>query len=107
MNNWTLFNPDDWKDVFVLTFFGVCSVATVALPIWLKVRKIDDQVTNNHDENLRDEITRGFKEIREDISVVREELRLDRASINSLRDDLRVERTERIDGDKRRVDDQS
>lgn len=107
MNTWHIFNPDDWRDVIVLVFFGVCSVMTVALPIWLKVRSIDDQVTNNHDENLRDEITRGFKEIREDISVVREELRLDRSSINSLRDDLRVERTERIDGDKRRADDQS
>lgn len=45
------------------------------------------QVKNEHDENLRDEITRGFREIREDLRAIREE--------------LHVERKERIEGDKR------
>ena len=53
-----------------------------------------DQVRNSHEENLRDEITRGFKEIREDIKVLREDHR-------HLREDLHLERRERIEGDRR------
>lgn len=45
------------------------------------------QVKNEHDENLRDEITRGFKEVR--------------ADIRSIRDELHTERKERIEGDLR------
>lgn len=51
--------------------------------------EIREEVKNNHAENLRDEITRGFREIRADISGLREE--------------LRTERVERIEGDKREV----
>ena len=47
------------------------------------------EVKNEHSENLRDEITRGFREIRADISGLREE--------------LRTERIERIEGDRREV----
>ena len=53
-----------------------------------------DQVRNDHTENLRDEITRGFSEVREDIKVLREDHR-------SLREDLHLERRERIEGDRR------
>ena len=45
------------------------------------------QVQNSHTENLRDEISRGFREIREDIRALREE--------------LHTERKERIEGDRR------
>lgn len=45
-----------------------------------------DQVKNDHTDNLRDEITRGFREVRGDI--------------RSLRDELHLERIERIEGDK-------
>ena len=82
-----MFNPDDWKDVFVLVFLGICSVATAGIPVMIKLRKIDDQVSNSHDENLRDEITRGFREIRADIRL--------------LSDELHTERKERIEGDLR------
>ena len=47
------------------------------------------EVKNSHEENLRDEITRGFKEVREDIQHLRKE--------------LHTEREERIEGDKREV----
>ena len=47
------------------------------------------EVKNSHQENLRDEITRGFKEVREDIQHLRKE--------------LHTEREERIEGDKREV----
>ncbi|AHG23812.1 minor tail protein [Mycobacterium phage EagleEye] len=88
MSDIAVFNPDDWKDVFVLVFLGVCSVATAGIPVWAKLKKIDTQVSNTHDENMRDEITRGFREIREDIKGLREE--------------LRTERIERIEGDRRK-----
>ena len=50
-------------------------------------QQIVEEVKNSHRENLRDEITRGFKEIREDI--------------RNLRDELHTERQERIEGDRR------
>lgn len=101
-----MFNPDDWKDVFVLCFVSVCSVAGLALPAYFAVKKtanenakkldtaaekiarIDEQTSNNHDENLRDEITRGFREVREDIRL--------------LATALNIERQERIDGDRQK-----
>ncbi|AEJ93328.1 minor tail protein [Mycobacterium phage SuperCallie99] len=95
MNTITPFNPDDWKDVIVLVFFGACSVATAALPFWAKLKKIDTQVSNTHEENMRDEITRGFREIRDDMREVRED-------IKGLREELRTERIERIEGDRRK-----
>ena len=45
------------------------------------------QVQNEHSENLRDEITRSFKEVKEDLRI--------------MRDELHVERKERIEGDRR------
>ena len=54
------------------------------------------QVRNAHTENLRDEITRGFQEIREDLEILREENR-------HMREELYLERKERIEGDKREV----
>ena len=90
-----LFNPDDWKDVFVLCFLGVCTVASAAVPLWAKLKKIDNQVSNSHEENLRDEITRGFKELRDDNRDLRDD-------ISGLREELRTERRERIAGDERR-----
>ena len=82
-----VFNPDDWKDVAILAFLGLCSIIPAAIPVWNKLKRIDDQVSNSLSENLRDEITRGFKEIRDDIRF--------------LRDELHTERKERIEGDKR------
>lgn len=76
----------DWKGVIVLMFLGVCSVAAIVLPVWLKVKKIDTQVSNTHEENFRDEMTRGFREVREDIRL--------------LSTALNIERQERIDGDR-------
>ncbi|EHB44160.1 bacteriophage protein [Mycolicibacterium rhodesiae JS60] len=88
-------NPDDWKDMATIMFLGACPVIAAGLPLWFKMRKIDGQVSNTHDENLRDEITRGFKEIREDNREIRKD-------IGGLREELRTERKERIDGDRQR-----
>lgn len=84
-----LFNPDNNWEVALLAFLGVIPLVSAAIPLWLKIKKIDTQVSNSHEENLRDEITRGFKEIREDI--------------RQLRGELHTERQERIDGDRREV----
>ncbi|AFM54992.1 minor tail protein [Mycobacterium phage Astro] len=81
----TPFNPDDWMDVIALIGLGMCPVLAAVIPVWLKLRDVKEQVCNNHDENLRDEITRGFAEIRKDIGGLREE--------------LRTERKERMEGD--------
>lgn len=89
-----VFNPDDWKDIAILAFLGLCSVVSAGIPVWHKLKRIDDQVSNYHDENLRDEITRGFREIREDIKILRDEHR-------ELRKELHTERQERIEGDRR------
>ena len=55
------------------------------------------EVKNSHQENLRDEITRGFREVREDIKIILEEHR-------QIRHELHTERKERIEGDKREVE---
>ena len=83
-------------DAVVLMFLGVCSIVAAGLPLWLKLKRIDNQVSNSHEENLRDEITRGFKEIREDVSEIHKDIR-------GLRGELRTEREERIEGDRLRI----
>lgn len=90
-----VFNPDNGWEVALLAFIAVCGLFGAVAPVWItqrsqtkKLNKIDSQVSNTHDENLRDEITRGFREIRQDIGGLREE--------------IRTERLERIEGDKRR-----
>lgn len=90
-----IFNPDNGWEVVLVAFLAVCGVASAVLPVWLKLSKIDGQVSNSHDENLRDEITRGFKEVRADMKEMR-------ADIGGLREELRTERIERIEGDRRR-----
>jgi hypothetical protein len=59
------------------------------LPVWLKVKKIDNQVSNSHEENLRDEITRGFREVNLALRLIQEQ--------------LNTERVERIEGDRLRL----
>lgn len=90
----TPFNPDSWMDVVALGMLGSLTLAGIVIPAIIvshrsssdKLDAIEEQVSNDHEENLRDEISRGFKEVREDI--------------RSLRDELHTERKERIDGDK-------
>ncbi|BBC43589.1 hypothetical protein PBI_AN9_33 [Mycobacterium phage AN9] len=83
-----LFNPDNAWETALLFFVALCSVLPLTLPFWFKIKKIDSQVSNSHEENLRDEITRGFKEVREDIRLLHEA--------------LNIERRERIAGDEKR-----
>ncbi|QFG10401.1 hypothetical protein KIV65_gp68 [Mycobacterium phage Anthony] len=88
-------NPDqvtpfiqDWKGLVALLFLVLSPIITAGLPLWFKVKKIDNQVSNDHTENFREEMTRGFREVREDIRL--------------LSTALNTERQERIDGDRLR-----
>ncbi|QGJ88783.1 membrane protein [Mycobacterium phage Yecey3] len=102
-----LFNPDTPLEAALLAFVALCTMLGLVLPVYLtqrsqnkKLNQINDQVSNTHDENLRDEITRGFKELQTVIADHRKEVRED---INGLREELRTERVERIEGDRLRV----
>lgn len=92
------YNPENWVDLVGLGITGT-ALAVVA---WLSHRRlkgpldeVKDQVQNGHtDTNLRDDIDRltalvvdGFHETRQDIRGLREE--------------MRIERVERIEGDRR------
>lgn len=96
----TPFNPDSWMDVILLVLIALIGTAGATIPTVMSRRHsktlgaIENQVTNAHDTNLRDDIdrltillTEGFTETRKDIRGLREE--------------LRTERVERIEGDRR------
>lgn len=96
----TPFNPDSWMDVAALVILALITTGGATLTTVIARRhgktlgSIQDQVTNEHDTNLRDDIDKltalvaeGFSETRKDIGGLREE--------------LRTERIERIEGDRR------
>ncbi|AIK67747.1 minor tail protein [Mycobacterium phage Piro94] len=100
----TPFNPDSWMDVIALAIISAFSLAGVVAPVLLSSHRkqnktletVREHVANSHKTNLRDDIDEinrslqaGFCEIRRDIGGLREE--------------LRTERIERIEGDKLRV----
>lgn len=98
------FHPDDWNDVVVYLIVGIPAIIAAIAGFRYQNKALGksnqiasqtlDQVKNDHDSNLRDDIDtlgsqirQGFKEIHVDISGLREE--------------LRTERIERIEGDRR------
>lgn len=104
------FNPDDWFDLIAYLIVGIPAIiaAVGAIAARKALEKshnsqtatadaVLDQVKNDHATNLRDDIDAlgsqiklGFKEIHTDIS--------------GLRSELRTERVERIEGDRRHSD---
>ena len=107
--NPTPFNPDNWIDLVAYLIIGI--PATVAALATYRAsrrqqkdhkaqKEVADQtlfeVRNDHPTNLRDDITdisicisEGFAELRHEVGVLREE--------------LRHERVERVEGDRRRL----
>lgn len=96
----TPFNPDSWMDVAALVILGLIGTGGATLTTIIARRhgktlgSIENQVTNEHSTNLRDDIdglgrlvTEGFAETRKDVRELREE--------------MRTERIERIEGDRR------
>jgi hypothetical protein len=90
------FHPDDWNDVLVYLIVGIPAIIAALMGFKHQNKAIGksntmaaqtlDQVKNDHDSNLRDDID-ALGEIHIDISGIREE--------------LRTERIERIEGDRR------
>ncbi|AYD87061.1 minor tail protein [Mycobacterium phage NicoleTera] len=100
----TPFNPDSWMDVIALGMLAAFSFAGVVAPVLLSNHKkhtktlgdIKEQVANSHTTNLRDDIDELNRILREGFSETRRD-------ISGLREELRTERIERIEGDKLRV----
>ncbi|ALF00897.1 minor tail protein [Mycobacterium phage Serenity] len=100
----TPFNPDSWMDVIALAILAAFSFAGVVAPIMLTSHRkhgkelgvIKEQVANSHSTNLRDDIDEINRIIREGFAETRRD-------ISGIREDIRVERLERIEGDRVRV----
>ncbi|QBJ01116.1 hypothetical protein PBI_ARISSANAE_30 [Mycobacterium phage Arissanae] len=112
-----IFNPENNWEVALLAFLGVCPVLAVVLPVWLtqrnhgkKLGQINEQVSNSHNTNLRDDIDRVLSAVAGltgqvgDLKVNVNHVTND---IGGLREDLRQERQERINGDRIRIEAQS
>lgn len=103
----TPFNPDNWLDVIAYMVIGLPALIA-ALATWYQQSEyrqrfskheasqqlVLDEVKNSHKTNLRDDIDalgvaidKGFAEVH--------------TQINGLRAELRTERVERIEGDRR------
>lgn len=99
------YHPDDWNDVAVYFIVGIPAIIAALAGFvlaWRDLRStksgvtgVLEEVKNDHRSNLRDDIddlTRsiheGFKSVHQDIAGLREE--------------LRTERVERIEGDRDR-----
>ncbi|AER48742.1 hypothetical protein SEA_EXPLOSIONERVOSA_32 [Mycobacterium phage ExplosioNervosa] len=112
-----LFNPDSNWEVFMLCFVAACPVLAVVLPVWLtqrahgkKLGDIKEQVANSHSTNLRDDIDRVLASVAtlaEGLGDVKTDVRDARTDIADVRRDLRLEREERINGDRLRIEAQS
>lgn len=88
----TPFNPDSWMDVFILAFLGLCGLVPAALPVWTKLKRIDSQVSNTHDTNLREDLDKLAEAIDAGFAENRKEFQLIHEALN-------IERRERIAGD--------
>ncbi|AOZ61271.1 minor tail protein [Mycobacterium phage DarthPhader] len=108
-----LFNPDTPWEVALLAFIALCGLGGTVLPVWLNQRKhgrqlgeIKNQVSNDHSTNLRDDIDELVAAVRQAISDVKDvktDVRDVKGDISGLREELRTERVERIEGDRLRV----
>lgn len=108
------FNPDHWMDVLAYLFVGLPALVA-ALAAWRSSKgnkKINDrlettskvvlnEVKNDHATNLRDDIDGLGIAIREGFAHTNEQIHNLNQHIHHLRVDVQVERTERIEGDKK------
>lgn len=103
------FNPDSWMDILAYCILAlpatIAAVATVRgqrkqRSMHRENRRIGqqtlDQVANTHESNLRDDIDALTDSIRDGFSDVRRD-------IGGLREELRTERVERIEGDRNHI----
>ncbi|QGJ90179.1 membrane protein [Mycobacterium phage SheaKeira] len=109
-----LFNPDNNWEVALLAFIALCGMGGIVLPVWLtqrthgkKLGDIKEQVANSHSTNLRDDIDRviaAVAAVTETVGDVKFQLRDVKQDIGGLREELRFERQERINGDRIRIE---
>ncbi|AHJ86397.1 hypothetical protein 40AC_33 [Mycobacterium phage 40AC] len=101
----TPFNPDSWMDVLALGMISLFTLLGVIAPVMLtrsnkeqskELGVIKEHVANSHTTNLRDDIDELSRMVREGFAETRRD-------IGGLREELRTERIERIEGDKLRV----
>jgi len=103
-----LFNPDGWMDVAAYLVIGAPAlVAAVGVFVGQRKSQIERtvikdnaeqillEVRNSHRTNLRDDIDSMRGEINSGFSEVRRD-------VHDLREELRTERVERIEGDRSR-----
>lgn len=91
-------------DVIALAVLGAFSLAGIVAPVLLSSHRkqtkqlghIKEQVTNSHSTNLRDDIDELGRMVRDGFLETRRD-------IGGLREELRTERVERIEGDRTRV----
>ena len=92
------YNPDSWLDIVGLVVTGAVLIAVA----WVSHRRlkapldeVKDQVVNSHPEtNLRKDIDKLTSLVAEGFSETRKD-------IHGLREEMRTERIERIEGDRR------
>ncbi|UJD20870.1 minor tail protein [Mycobacterium phage Zimmer] len=109
-----MFNPDTPWEVALLGFVAFCGLLSTVLPVYLAQRKhgkqigeIKEQVSNDHSTNLRDDIDELVMAVRQAISDVKDvkgDVRDVKSDIGGLREELRTERIERINGDRIRIE---
>ncbi|QBJ04832.1 hypothetical protein SEA_ELEPHANTOON_31 [Mycobacterium phage Elephantoon] len=112
-----LFNPDNNWEVALLAFIALCPVMAVVLPVWLtqrshgrKLETVREHVANSHSTNLRDDIDKVLEAVASltsQVGDVKTDVRDVRVDIGDVRRDLRLEREERINGDRLRIEAQT
>lgn len=89
------FDPQDWLDLLAYLIIGL-PATIAATAAWHKARAAHYEVTNDHGSNIRHDIDELTKSVREGFVDLRKDL-------GGLREELRTERIERIEGDRLRV----
>jgi len=87
------------EPTIVVAGIGAIPASIAALAAWrshLKVRATHYEITNDHKSNIRHDIDDLAKAVRDGFNETRKD-------IGGLREELRTERIERIEGDRLRV----
>ena len=102
------FNPDNTLDLVAYLIVGLPAIITALTAFAVQRKELRGQralvektlyeVKNDHRSNLRDDID----ELADAIHEVKDEVRGVGRDVTGLREELRIERAERIEGDRRR-----
>lgn len=96
------FNPDSWMDLAAYLIIGLPALVAAVATFVVQKRQRDTsektlyEVKNEHATNLRDDIDDLADAVRDGFSEMHHEMGI-------LREELRHERVERVEGDRRRL----